>query len=79
MKNDKLLTVAVITVVGVILVPIVINTSINLINVVACGVGNAINKAKFNKQIKQGLKDGSIVEINGEYYKVEKEETVEEA
>lgn len=79
MKNDELLTVAVITLVGVILVPRVINTGIILINGVACRVGKAINKAKFNKQIKQGLKDGSIVEIDGEYYKVEKEETIEEA
>jgi len=33
----------------------------------------------FNKKMKKGLKDGSIVEIDGKYYKVEKEETIEEA
>jgi hypothetical protein len=31
----------------------------------------------FNRKIKKGLKDGSIVEINGEFYEVEK--TIEEA
>lgn len=30
-----------------------------------------IDEIKYHKKIKNGLKDGSIVEINGKYYEVE--------
>lgn len=33
-----------------------------------------VEKVKFNKKIKKGLKDGSICEIDGNYYEVKIEE-----
>ena len=78
MKDEKIITLVAVTIIGVILVPIVIGTIGNLIGVIYTGVGNAIIKSRFNKEIKKGLKDGSIVEIDGQFYEV-KQETVEEA
>lgn len=77
MKDEKIITIAAVTIIGVILVPIVVNAGMTLIGTTCVGVGNLINRTKFNKKIKQGLKDGSIVEIDGQYYEVQ--ETVEEA
>lgn len=77
MKDEKIITIAAVTIIGVILVPIVINAGMTLIGTTCAGVGNLINRTKFNKKIKQGLKDGSIVEIDGQYYEVQ--EAVEEA
>lgn len=77
MKNDELLKLGAVTVVGVILVPIVVNTGISVINVTTSFVQYLGNKHAYNKKIKKGLKDGSIVLIDGKYYEIEK--TVEEA
>ncbi len=79
MKNEKIVTIAAITIIGVILVPIVINAGMTLIGMTCAGISNGINRVKFNKKIKEGLKDGSIVELDGQYYEVQKDEAVEEA
>jgi len=39
-----------------------------LTQITIAGVGNLIEKAKFHKRMIDGLKDGSIVKINGNYY-----------
>ena len=78
MENDKLVRTAAIVIIGVIAVPIMVNASITLGTAVYAGVYNTIAKIKFNNKIKKGLKDGSIVEIDGKFYEVEKQ-TVEEA
>lgn len=77
MKDEELLTVAVSVIVGIILIPKIINGGIMLGSLAYCGVGNSINKVKFNKRMKRGLKDGSIIEVDGHYYEVDLE-TIEE-
>jgi len=73
MKNDnELITLAAI----IILVPVVVSAGIGIINLGINGV-NKIRQMKHYNKIKKGLKDGSIVEIDGQYYEVQ--ETVEEA
>lgn len=70
-QNKKTLNVAEtigFVVIGMVVVPLIINTGYNI------GVTgyNKISEIKHNRKIKKGLKDGSIVEVDGEYYEVEK-------
>jgi len=58
----------------VILAPIIWNGTMALVGLTAKGV----NQVMYKHQIKKGLKDGSIVEINGEYFEV-KVSDIEEA
>lgn len=74
MKDDKIVKVAAAGFVGLVVVPIVWNTTASLVGFAAAGVGNFINKKKYDREIKKGLKDGSIVEIDGEYYNIIVEE-----
>ena len=76
MEDNKIINLAAAGVVALVVAPIVIGVAVSVIGYAAVGVGNVINKVKFNKQIKKGLKDGSIIENDGEYYGVE---IVEEA
>ena len=71
MKDEEVLTVVVGVIAGVILVPKIINAGIMLGCFAYAGVGNAINKVKFNKKMKEGIKDGSIIEVDGRYYEVD--------
>lgn len=47
--------------------------AISVAPVVCCLVGNGVEWIKYKRKIKKGLKDGSIVEIDGKYYEVELE------
>ena len=73
MKEKDVICLALNVIGGIILV----NASITLIGYAYVGIGNAIIKSRFNKKIKKGLKDGRIIEIDGQYYEVQNE-TVEE-
>ena len=75
MEDNKIVKIAAAGFVGLVMVPIVWNATTSLVGSAAAGVGNFINKKKYNREIKKGLEDGSIVEFEGEYYKI----TVEEA
>ena len=75
MKNDnELITLAAI----IILVPVVVSAGIGIINLGINGV-NKIRQMKHYNKIKKGLKEGSIVEIDGQYYEIQNTEEVEEA
>lgn len=74
MKDDKLVDTMIIAVGVVILAPIVIGAVTNVVCYTYVGAANIINRVKFNRKIKKGLKDGSIIEIDGKYYEVEVEE-----
>lgn len=54
----------------VILAPIVVGIGAQVV----VGIMNGVTKLKYNKKIKDGLKNGSIVEVDGKYYEVEVEE-----
>jgi len=77
-KDNELITLAAI----IILVPVVvcarISAGIGIINLGINGV-NKIRQMKYYNKIKKGLKEGSIVEIDGEYYKVQEAKNIEEA
>jgi hypothetical protein len=62
--NDKTL---VRLVACVILAPVVWNGTMALVGLTAKGVNQVVYKHK----IRKGLKDGSIVKIDGEYFEVE--------
>lgn len=69
---DEKLTKTVVTVAGlIIVVPIVVRGLVLVGAVGYAAVEGVINQVKFNKKIKKGLKDGSIVEYEGHYYKTE--------
>ena len=79
MENDDILKTGMFVLGVVILAPIVINGTCMAVAYTYAGIANGISKIKFNKKMKAGLKDGSIVKIDGKYYEVEVEDTKEEA
>ena len=70
MEDNKVVKVAAYVIIGTIVAPIVINAAVLVANGIYCGIGNGINKIKFNRKIKKGLEDGSIIELDGEFYEV---------
>jgi hypothetical protein len=70
MENNKIIKVAAIGFIGLVMAPAAINIGLNLIGHAANGVAKVIHKHR----IKKGLKDGSIVEIDGQYYEARIEE-----
>lgn len=75
MNDNKIIKIAAAGFIGLVVLPIVVDTTISAISLAATGISSINNKIKYNRKIKKGLKDGSIVEIDGEYYEV----TVDEA
>ena len=57
--------------------PVVLRGIAAVAELTGTGIWNGVEKIKFNRKMKKGLKDGSIVEIDGKYYEVMV--TVEEA
>ena len=78
MDNEKLVKTVVTAAGLIIVVPIVVRGLVFVGAVGYAGAKGVIDQVKFNKKIKQGLKDGSIVKIDGKYYEVEIQ-NVEEA
>ena len=66
MNDNKIVKIAAYGFVGLVVAPIIINGGIAVINLGIAG----INKISYNRKIKKGLEDGSIVEIDGKYYEV---------
>jgi hypothetical protein len=62
--SDKIVKVAAIGFVGLVLVPVSIDIGCRLIAATA-------RRLAYNRKIRKGLKDGSIIEIDGKYYEVE--------
>jgi hypothetical protein len=77
MKDQELANQIIITIGVLILAPIIIGAVANIGIGIYNGVAGTINRVAYNKKIKKGIKDGSIVEVDGVYYEVV--ETVEEA
>jgi hypothetical protein len=77
MKDQELANTIIITLGVLIIAPIIIGAVVNIGIGIYNGIAGTIVRAKYNKKIKQGIKDGSIVEIEGVYYEVVN--TVEEA
>jgi len=76
MKDDEIIRIAAIGFIAIVVAPVVIGATLKVIGGTAVGISNMINKVKFNAQIKKGLKDRSIIEVDGKYYEVE---NIEEA
>lgn len=70
MENDKVIKVAAWIIIGSIVVPVIIGGATALISATV----NGVNKARFKKKMKDGIKEGKIVEIDGKYYEVETNE-----
>ena len=63
--NDKLVTkIAAYGFVGLVVAPVVVGAGLRLIGTAA----NGVSKLAWKRKIKKGLKEGSIVEIDGQYY-----------
>ena len=63
--DDKLVTkIAKYGFVGLVVAPAVVGVGLRLMGTAA----NGISKLAWKHKIKKGLKNGSIVEIDGEYY-----------
>ena len=77
MKDQELANQIIITIGVLILAPIIIGAVANIGIGIYNGVAGTIVRVKYNKKIKKGIKDGSIVEVDGIYYEVV--ESVKEA
>ena len=72
MKDEQIIKIAAVGFIALFVAPVVINGVITIVGATVGGIGNAVNSIQFKRKIKKGLKDGSIVEIDGKYYEVEK-------
>ena len=70
MEDNKIIKVAAIGFIGLVIVPTVVGFGINLIGHAA----NGISHLAYKRKIKKGLKNGSVIEIDGQYYEVNIEE-----
>ena len=70
MKNKDMLGTTLLLAGGVILAPIVIGAIATTVAYTYGVAAVGVEKIKFNRKIKKGLKDGSIVEIDGKYFEV---------
>lgn len=70
MDDNKIVKIAAYGFVALVVAPIIINGGIAAINLGIAG----INKIAYNRKIKKGLEDGSIVEVDGQYYEVKIED-----
>ena len=69
--NDKVVKIAAVGFIGLVVTPVILDAGLKLICLTVGGIDTLVNKVKFKKEIKKGLKDGSIVEIDGQYYRAE--------
>lgn len=67
MKEDKLVRLAA----GIIVASVVVPIGLGIIGGVARTTYNQINKIKYNHKIKKGLKNGTIIKVDDNYYEVE--------
>lgn len=70
MENNKVVKIAAWIIIGSVVAPVVIGGVTHLVSAAI----NGVNKARFNKKMKDGVKEGKIIEIDGEYYTVGVEE-----
>ena len=71
MNDRHIIKIAAIGFVALVVAPKVVNVGCYLVQRAATGIYNVVEKVTHDRRIKKGLKDGSIVEIDGEYYEVE--------
>ena len=67
--ENKLVKIAAAGFVGLVVVPTLIGGGLKLIAIGASGIEYLVNLRK----IKKGLKDGSVIEVDGKYYEVPKD------
>lgn len=71
MDENKIVKIAAAGFIGLVLIPTVIGVGMKGIAYAAVAIDNLQAKIRFNRKIKKGLKDGSIIEIDGQYYEVQ--------
>lgn len=78
MKQNKIVEVAAVIVIGMVAIPLV-SVAIPLVSSIGSVIVGGVKTHQYNRKIKKGLKEGTIVEINGQYYEARIEQTEEEA
>lgn len=68
---DKTTNNLIVVACSVILAPVVAGIGLKIIGGTIGTVGGIIDRMNYKKTIKQGLKEGSIVEVDGKYYTIE--------
>ena len=76
---DKEVKTLVLVVAALVIVPIVVGAVAQVVVIGATGVCNVINSIKYDRMIKKGLKDGSIIYYEGDYVRIYECEPEEEA
>lgn len=72
--DNKIVKLAAGAFIGLVVVPIVWNATITGVVYAYAGIKNMLARKEFDKKIEQGLKDGSIIKIDGDYYSIETKE-----
>lgn len=67
MEDNKIIKLAAIGFIGLFVIPM----SIRSITKTIVYAANGINNLVYKRKIKKDKKDGSMIEIDGQYYKVE--------
>ena len=71
MENNVTKTVVTTLLVVFVVIPTVLTVVSYAIGGIIIAAENAANKKEFDKKIKEGLKNGTIIEHDGNYYNVE--------
>lgn len=71
MENNKVVKIVAWIIIGSVAAPVVLQKyDIGGVTYLVSEAINGVNKARFNKKMKNGVKEGKIIEIDGEYYTV---------
>ena len=72
MEQDKKSDIGIVEIAAVfILAPIVLGTAITAASYIVCGIHNVFGKILFNRKMNRLVKEGKVVQINGEFYNLE--------
>jgi hypothetical protein len=71
MKEDRDMFSIILWIVGCILiVPVLVQGIVFAISCVYGSIANLYNKIEFRNRMKKGIKDGTIVQVDGQFYEV---------
>lgn len=78
-NSDRSLVSIILWVIGcIMIVPVVVQCIIWTIVVISNMCSNLYSKVEFTRRMEKGIKDGTVVKIDGYYYAVEHEEIEDE-
>ena len=73
MEQDKKSNIGIVEIAAIVIfAPIIVGAVITVLDRAVCGVYNVFGKLAFTRRMNKGIKEGKIIQINGDFYNVEK-------